>query len=481
MAEFFNPQIEKQVINGMLQSEQTLEFATNSLNSDSFYVDDHKYLFEIISRFYAKFLKPINREILAKWLIRHDPKRKTEILLLFGTIKALQSDEYLRFYINELNDLAARRKLYNVYKIIQAGLEEDTAPTTIYSEITNNILQNNTLGNNISRKWIFEDSEERIQQYIDRRDHPEKYKGVPYGIKSIDEATGGMYAQQLYLIIGRTGAGKSRFLFNIGCNAAKACKTVMYCTIEMDLKIIQQMWESREAKIPLSNILQQKLTADDEVRYFEFLRTQSEIRHPFYVVDIPQGCTTGIIEAEVNTFTQVHGKPPDIVLIDYANLIQPVSRYKDRAEKYDHVFRELKEASRAHKTVYYTAAQMNRESLKAKRPGTEHVAFSDAATYHCDAIFHIHSDEKDEINQEVHISTVKGRYHRKSDISLSWDRDINHIQDWNDLVGLSNNGTTCSNGWGHSQQQFSGSHDNNSSPPAAGPGNTSGTNEATDY
>jgi replicative DNA helicase len=234
----------------------------------------------------------------------------------------------------------------------------------------------------------------------------------------------------------------SRFLFNVGCNVAKAGKKVLYCTIEMDLNIIQQMWESREAKIPLDRILKQQLTPEDEKRYFKFLRDQSQIQHPFYIVDIPQGCTTGIIGAEVNTFIKMHGKPPDIVLVDYANLIQPVSKYKDRAEKYDHVFRELKEAARAQNTIYYTAAQMNRESLKAKKIGTEHVAFSDASTYHCDTIFHIHSDEKDEVNNEVHLDTVKGRYHRKGGVSLFWDRNTNLMQDWEDLVKRPVNGNT---------------------------------------
>jgi len=447
MAEFYSVQTEKQVLNGMLQDDMSLEFAINSLNIDDFYTEPHRYLFEIISRFYFKFFKPISREILSKWLTKHDPKRKFELLTLFGEIKAIPPDDYLRFYINELTALAAKRRLYGVYKIIQTGLEDDADPSTIYSEITSDLLKGDS-STNIIRKWIFEDPEERIKKYLDRKDHPEKYRGVSYGIQSLDEITGGMYPQQLYLVIGRTGAGKSRFLFNVGCNAAKAGKKVMYCTIEMDLAIIQQMWESREARIPLTRILQQQLTPEDEQHYFTFLRSQAQIQHPFYVVDIPQGCTTGIIEAEINTFTKIHGKPPDVVLIDYANLIQPMSKYKDRPEKYDHVFRELKEASRAHNTIYYTAAQMNRESLKAKKAGTEHVAFSDAATYHCDAIFHIFSDEKDEINQEVHLSTIKGRYHKKGEINLSWDRDTNHIRDWDDLVRRLPGAITNQNGTG---------------------------------
>ncbi|KKK50518.1 hypothetical protein LCGC14_3124210, partial [marine sediment metagenome] len=84
--------------------------------------------------------------------------------------------------------------------------------------------------------------------------------------------------------------------------------------------------------------------------------------------------------------------------------------------------------------VYYTAAQMNRESLKASNKGTEHIAFSDAAAYHCDSIFRIFADEKDEVNHEAHYEVIKGRYHQGSCIDLYWKRDINWIGSWSGLV-----------------------------------------------
>jgi len=226
----------------------------------------------------------------------------------------------------------------------------------------------------------------------------------------------------------------SRMLFNIGCNAAKVGKKVMYITIEMDAQILQNMWESREAKIPLTDIMRTQLIGYNRRKYLAFLQHQKKVQHPLYLIDVPQGCTTGIIESEILAFEKLHGQTPDLVLIDYANLIRPMSKYKDRAEMYDHVFRELKEGSRAHKTIYYTAAQMNRESLKAKKQGTEHIAFSDAASYHCDSIFRIFADDKDEVNHEVHFEVIKGRYHQGSCVDLYWKRDINWIGSWGNLV-----------------------------------------------
>lgn len=434
MADIFNnPTAEKRVLASLLTDDIALDQIFNHLELKDFNVDRYRYMFDIISRFYRKYYKRLERNILEAWLTKNDHTNKTDILLLYGELHSIGSDKYIQFYVDELKDCTFKRKLYDVYKEIGAGLENDVDPSKITSDIAQQILTVDT-SSIITRTSVFDDPDERIQQYVDKEQHPEKYQGIPYGIKEIDELTGGMFSSQLYLIVGRSGAGKSRALFNIGCNVAKTGKKVMYVTIEMDAKILQNMWESREAKIPLTDIMRTQLTEYNRRKYMAFLRYQKKVQHPLYLVDIPQGCTTGMIEAEILAFEKLYGQPPDVVLIDYVNLIRPISKYKDRAEMYDHVFRELKEGARAHKTVYYTAAQLNRESVKASKIGTEHIAFSDASSYHCDSIFRIFADEKDEINHEVHFDVIKGRYHQGSCIDLCWKRDINWIGSWDNLV-----------------------------------------------
>lgn len=434
MADIFNnPIAEKKVLAGLLTDDVVLDQIINNIELIDFNVDRHRYMFDIIGRFYHKYYKRLERNILDAWLTKNDTENKTDILLLYGELHSLGCDKYTRFYVDELKECSAKRKLYDVYKRIGDGLENDVDPNEIATNIAQQILTASTTSI-VERTSVFDTPDERIFNYIDREEHPKKYKGVQYGINEIDELTGGMFPGQLYLVIGRTGAGKSRMLFNIGCNVAKMGKKVMYCTIEMDAAILQNMWESREAKIPLTDIMRTQLTGYNRRKYMAFLQHQKKVQHPLYIVDIPQGCTTGIIESEVLAFEKLHGQMPDLVLIDYANLIRPMSKYKDRAEMYDHVFRELKEGARAHRTVYYTAAQMNRESLKAAKQGTEHIAFSDAASYHCDSIFRIFADEKDEVNHEVHFEVIKGRYHQGSCIGLCWKRDINWIGSWSGLV-----------------------------------------------
>lgn len=872
MAKFFDTQVERKVLSGMLTDAATMEYASLNITVADFEDALNSTLFDIILRFYRKYHKQISRTILGKWLATNIPKERTQLLLRFTEIETIPQDEYSRYYIEELKSYTDRRSLFSIHDYITDGLNNDIDSGTLFTDLSQMIL---TTGQSMTvmRTSVFDNTKERIKLYKDKRDYPEKYLGVPYGIEEIDELTGGMFSGQLYMITGRTGAGKcvkfdskilmldgsletienivnnkdsrkiltmdnnylidtvptnymysgkqqvykvtttsgrvieitnthplftvygwqplsninigdrlavprtlpvfgkselpvnqvkllayliaegnlstssigftnydvkikndfrsivkccgidgisvtthgntlpkkkrtlvitgsvlddikteyspgkfrrlwrnpikswldsfnllgkkaidkqlpkeifklpeanmaiflgtvwscdgsiygdtlshitfetgspaltkgvahlllrfgiltrywehyttcnskkfivgslevmgssrkrflekigpyfigqkrdtvkealkilklatlntnvdtipmslvvehlpklldgridrkkimdsgckfefnyskdwniygicrnkvlllsealqntelyylatndifwdkiksieggdivdtydlevspacnfiandilvhnSRMLFNIGCNVAKIGKSVMYCTIEMEAAIIQNMWESRETQISLKDILRARLSPEDEAKYIEFIENSAEAKIPFFIVDIPQGCTTGIIDTEVMTFEKLHGKLPDIVLIDYANLINPVSKYKDRAEKYDHVFRELKEGARAHKLPYYTAAQMNREATKVKEPGTEHVAFSDAASYHCDSVFRVFADKNDAAQHELHFEVIKGRYHETARVTLLWQRDINLIASFSSCI-----------------------------------------------
>lgn len=432
---FFDTDLEHKILAGILCGKFPLEQMQLTLNTDYFYDETCKTLYDLICRFYRKYYRILSQEALEKYLAKHDPAKKTQLILSYIEVTAIQVEDQYQFYLDQLKALYTKRHLYKVYQQIQAGLETDQDPVSLRTSITRDLFETST-DTTIVRTTVTNAPEQREQLYIDKKAHPEKYKGVPYGMTEIDEITGGMYAGQLYLVTGRTGQGKSTFLFNVGCNVAKLGKTVMYCTIEMDAKMLQHMWEARESKLPLSKIVRAQLTPDEENLYFEFLKSQKGKDVPFYIVDIPQGATTGLIESEVTIFEKLHGKSPDVVLVDYANLIQPVTKYKDRTEKFDNVFRELHENARSHHTVYYTAAQQNREAIKAKKVGTEHVAFSDASSHHCDGVFNIHSTEQDELQHTVHFDTMKGRFHAKQGCILLWEREINYIGDWMQLKNV---------------------------------------------
>lgn len=432
---FFDSDVEKRVLAGLLSDDSLMEMIdTRGIEEEDFHVSHLRILFTAIKGFYRKYHRTIDRSILEGWCSKHYPQLKTDLVALFTEIKSIQNAQYAKYYADELKSLATKRSLHAVFKMLKSGLENDTIdPKQLHKDVSQLVLTS-TSESDIIRTSVFDNPDQRIAKYIHRRDYPEEYKGVDYGMREVDEVTGGMFPSQLNMVFGRTGAGKSRFLFNVACNAALAGHTTLYFTIEMPQETIQHMWESREIKLPLTKIMRTppQLDKEEEQRYVEYLRTMKTVQHPFHIIDIAQGCTTGLIETEVLRFEKVHNKLPDIVLVDYASLVEPMGRYKEERQKFGNLFKELKEMARAHNIIYYTAAQANRDILKSKKggAGTEHIAFSDAAAHHCDNVFHIHASVEDEIALKVRLGVTKGRYMSKKEVVLHWDRELNYIGDW---------------------------------------------------
>ena len=438
---FTNNDIERKLLINLLKSVDALNFAMSTLTSQEFFEPIYITMFNFIDRFYRNYytILPLNAlEIqLAREKIDDDMKRK--LVLLHMELNACIPNEHTRYYLTELKDFRIKRELRDVFYDIKKGLEDDKPVPALMERVTQNILKiSRETESEITRIGINGQADERKQLYLDKETSPEKFKGLPFGFTEIDEATGGIMPGNIGLIFARTGVGKSRLLFNIGCNIALTGKTVMYFTIEMEARMLQHMWESRMMSknwlsggpyIPFRKIVDAKLTDAERAVYFKFLDDSANSQLPFEIVDMPRGCTPGLIESELTMYKKQYNKLPDIILADYANLMHPNEKYDKGWEKFDILFRELKQVGRAHHLPIVTAMQQNRESLKSKDIGVEHIGLSDMAAAHCDFILHLKRDERDTVNKEMHINFVKARYSEQVSTTVLADFAINYMQD----------------------------------------------------
>jgi hypothetical protein len=227
----------------------------------------------------------------------------------------------------------------------------------------------------------------------------------------------------------------------VGCNDADLGYKVMYASLEMELAMLQLMWESRYTGISFNDLRDAKLTEEEEKIYRNTLDHLKERKCPFYVVDISRGMTPSMVGYEIELHKKVFGVKPDIILIDYANLMRPDEKFRDRSEKYDNVFRELKEIARAYKVSILTAAQQNRKSLDVRREevDAEHVSFSDASAAHCDLVLNIwHGFNQAEAiatqhAKRVYLKIVASRYSESKTLELFADFGVNFIGDLDKL------------------------------------------------
>jgi replicative DNA helicase len=98
--------------------------------------------------------------------------------------------------------------------------------------------------------WI-ENFKQRQADRKQRRDHPELYPRVPTGFKKLDHIlSGGIEVQELGLVLGTTGMGKSITLCNMCFSAVRAGFPAVYFAMEMPARQIATRQDARWLKLP---------------------------------------------------------------------------------------------------------------------------------------------------------------------------------------------------------------------------------------
>ncbi|MDF2631822.1 MAG: dnaB, partial [Caproiciproducens sp.] len=117
--------------------------------------------------------------------------------------------------------------------------------------------------------------DEIIVQAFDRLDllnspDADLYKGVPTGIKELDEAITGLNRSDFILLGARPGMGKTSFALNIARNAAvNAHKRVAFFSLEMSKEQLASRLLSTEAMVGGTKLRTGKLSEDEWIHIIE--------------------------------------------------------------------------------------------------------------------------------------------------------------------------------------------------------------------
>jgi archaellum biogenesis ATPase FlaH len=196
--------------------------------------------------------------------------------------------------------------------------------------------------------------------------------GIPSGYSFLDYATGGLRGGELLLIGGESGAGKSLLLMNMGINIWMQGNTiemtenfkqgynVLYFSLEMPFDDMQERVMSRLAMVPQKGIRDAKLTKTHESNLGRAIKFIESYQNHFEIVDVPRGVSVDTIELVYNDVCS-RGRKPDVVIIDYLNLMDAVGTNNDLDDwlKQEKISEAMHEFGRVHETVVLSAVQLN--------------------------------------------------------------------------------------------------------------------------
>ena len=207
---------------------------------------------------------------------------------------------------------------------------------------------------------------------LDKLNSPDsdQYRGIPTGIRELDETITGLNRTDFILLGARPGMGKTSFALNIARHAAvKAEKTVAVFSLEMGKEQLCSRLLSTEALVGGTKLRTGKLEEDEWVRLIEAGDILSKTK--IYLDDTPS-ITVPEIKAKLRRLREV-----DLVIIDYLQLMSSANRKNEgnRVQEISEITRGLKVMAKELNIPVLALSQLARDS--EKRAGNHRPMLSD--------------------------------------------------------------------------------------------------------
>lgn len=174
---------------------------------------------------------------------------------------------------------------------------------------------------------------------------------IPTGWDVINEIVDGGFGKgELIILAAPPGIGKSWGLINIGISALYCNKTVVHYTLELNEGYVGQRYDAVLTGIAVPNL---KYNVEDIRLNIDKLPGELIIKHwPTKTASV------NAIRASLDKLI-LQGKKPDLIIVDYADLIKGNSR-KDRHEELEEIIESLRGVAGEYEAPLFTASQINR-------------------------------------------------------------------------------------------------------------------------
>ena len=225
---------------------------------------------------------------------------------------------------------------------------------------------------------------------------------ITTGWKQIDELTkGGLGSGELGVVIAPTGAGKSMVLVHLGAQAVKAGKNVLHYTLELADTVVASRYDSAITEIELNNLPVFKEKIYDEIK---------DVQGKLIVKEYPtRSATIGTIKNHIDRLRR-RGFEPDMIILDYGDLIKPESSRKDeKRHQLETIYEELRGIAQQSNCPIWTASQTNRSGLNAEVITMESISEAFNKCFVADFIFSVSRTIEDKNTNGGRIFIAKNR------------------------------------------------------------------------
>ena len=212
---------------------------------------------------------------------------------------------------------------------------------------------------------------------------------------------GGLGNGDFGLIFGNPGGGKSWSLVALGGYAVKMGFNVLHYTLELGEAYVGRRYDAFFSKISVDQILKNRKKVEEII---------PELPGELIIKEFPTGrATISTIESHIRKVTDL-GVKPDLVIIDYVDLLSTKKRTADRKGEIDDIYTSTKGLARELDIPIWSVSQVNRAGAKDDVIEGDKAAGSYDKIMITDFCMSLSRKAKDKVNGTGRFHIMKNRY-----------------------------------------------------------------------
>lgn len=212
---------------------------------------------------------------------------------------------------------------------------------------------------------------------------------------------GGLGRGELAVVVAAAGSGKSMLLVHHGSQALKEGKNVVHYTLELSERYVAQRYDSCLTDIKLDELVNFK----EQI----YSAVVEDLPGDLLIKEYPtKTASTRTIRNHLDRLIQ-QGKKVDMIIVDYGDLLKPMSSYKEKRDNLESVYEDLRAIAQEYECPVLTASQTNRSGLNAEIITMESISEAFNKCFVADFIYSLSRTIEDKATNQGRIFIAKNR------------------------------------------------------------------------
>lgn len=229
--------------------------------------------------------------------------------------------------------------------------------------------------------------------------------------------------REMVLFMGFAKSGKSTAMGEFSINATLKGFNVLYVSLEVHTSILSDRFDARLSQTEMTKLIEKR---DDVHKKLADLGASTGVGN-LWVVERPSGSLSPADLDRLLEGMKSNGMIPDMVVVDYADLMKPTRRSGDERADVKSIYTDLRAVFDKHNAAGITASQTNREGGASEVATMMHAADNIEKVRIADLVISINKTEEEATKGEARLYFAGSR-NQKGNISIRVKQNLEQMR-----------------------------------------------------